>query len=89
MRHEESRKCHLQLRDIIEEDPEMAQMLELWDSNFKSLVLIFKCIKNSWEKGRKYAWNVGKFEQIGDNKKQEWNRNIKDIIRKEQYIQWA
>lgn len=50
MRHEELRKCHLQLRDTIEVDPEMAQMLELWDRYFKSLVLIFKYVKVPWGK---------------------------------------
>lgn len=89
MKHEEARKCHLQLRDTIDVDPEMAQMLELWDSDFKSHDFIFKYVKEPWGKGRTHAWTVEEFEQGEGNNKKEWNRNIKDTTRNEQYGQWA
>lgn len=51
MRHEESRKCHLQLRDTIEVDPEMAQMLKLGDWFLNPLFLYLSILKN-------YGWKI-------------------------------
>lgn len=89
MKCEESRKCHSRLRDTIDVEPEMAQMLELWDSDFKSHGLIFKYVKEPWGKGRRHAWTFDEFEQGEGNNRKEWNRNMKDITRSEQYGQWA
>lgn len=53
----------LTIRDTIKVNPEMAQMLELWDNNFKSHALIFKYVKEPWRKDTNDAWTVGEFEQ--------------------------